>query len=147
MNRGGGRATFPLFGLSELGNTTFHFPNNPNLEGAAGNHNVTYAVFYTPMAKAFEDRIPLEARPYLLTYLLGQGYVSRRPKFQQLWKEVETERTRHQLLEACRPNVPFDARLEVVITEDDPSFLASFDHNALARVVVVDRLLVKVNSE
>ena len=35
--------------------------------------------------------------------------------------EVETERTRHVLLEACQPTVQLDARLEVVITEDDPS--------------------------
>ena len=56
MNRGGGRATFPLLGLSELGNTTFHFLNNPNLEGAMGNHNVTYAVFYTPYGKGFRGK-------------------------------------------------------------------------------------------
>jgi hypothetical protein len=102
-------------------------------------------VFYTPLAKSFEEQIPLQVRPYLLTYLLGRSYMSRKAKFRQLWNEVETERVRHELLEACQPNIPFDARLEVVITEDDPSFLASFNHKALARVIVVDRLLVKVN--
>ena len=46
MNSGRGRATFLLFGLSEIGNITFHLPNNPNLEGAVGNHNVTYVVIF-----------------------------------------------------------------------------------------------------
>ena len=38
---GGGVSSFPLFGLFELGNTIFYYPDNPNLEGAVGNHNVT----------------------------------------------------------------------------------------------------------
>ena len=46
--------------------------------------------------------------------------------------EVETERTRHVLLEACKLTVQLDARLEVVITEDDPSFLSSFNHKAIS---------------
>ena len=37
--------------------------------------------------------------------------------------EVETERTRHVLLEACQPTVQLDAQLEVVITEDDRSLI------------------------
>ena len=143
---GGGISSFPLFGLFELGNTIFYYPDNPNLEGAVGNHNVTYVVFYTPITKPLEELTPLRVRPYLLTYLLGRRYVSTKPKFRDVWNEVETERTRHVLLEACQPTVQLDAWLEVVITEDDPSFLASFNHKALARVVVVDRLLIKVNN-
>ena len=46
MNNGHDCATFLLFGLSEIGNITLHFPNNPNLEGAVGNHNMTYVVVF-----------------------------------------------------------------------------------------------------
>ncbi|MCG8625397.1 MAG: hypothetical protein MJE68_25795, partial [Proteobacteria bacterium] len=49
------------------------------------------------------------------------------------------ERTRHVLLEACQPTVQLDARLIVMITKDDPSFLSSFNNKALARVVVRER--------
>ena len=101
---------------------------------------------YTPITKPLEELTPLQVQPYLLTYLLGQRYVSTKPKFRDLWNEMETERTRDILLEACQPTVQLDARLEVVITEDDPSFLASFNHKALARVVVIDKLLVKVKN-
>lgn len=133
---GGGCSSFPLFGLFELGNTIY-YPNNPNLEGAVGNHSVTYVVFYTPITKPLEELSPLQVWPYLLTYLLGRRYVSTKPKFQDLWNKVETDRTRHGLLEACQPTVPLDAWLEVVITKDDPSFLVSFNHKALARIIVI----------
>ena len=62
-----------------------------------------------------------------------------------MWKEVETQRTKFELLEVLQPSVPLEARLEVVVTEDDPSFLDSFVHRNIGCLVVTDRLLVKVS--
>ena len=39
--------------------------------------------------------------------------------------------TKLELLEVCHPTVPFEARLEIVLTEDDPSFLAYIHHRTL----------------
>ena len=50
-----------------------------------------------------------------------------------------------QLIESNRLDVSLPARFEVVIMEDDPSFLGAFDHWAIVRLFVVDRLLVKVS--
>ena len=47
-------------------------------------------------------------------------------------------------MEVCHPTVPFDARLEMVLTEDD-AFLASINHRRLARSMVLDRLLIRVS--
>ena len=119
---------FPLFGLTELANLAVANPNNPNLEAAMGNRTVQYLHLYTPMVKPLQERLPLAVRPYLLTYLLGKGYVSRTSMFEHVWMEVNKERTGNELLEACRPNVPFDALLEVVVTEDDVPFMRCFNH-------------------
>lgn len=97
------------------------------------------------MVKAMEERVPLRVRPHLLTYLLGEEYVSSRDKkFGGVWQEVDSQRTKLELLEVCHPTVPHAARCEIVLTEDDPSFLGSILHRTLARMIVVDRLLIKV---
>ena len=70
-----------LFGLSELGSVFATNPRNSNLEEAGSGHNVTYVQLYTSMVKAMEQRVPLNVRPHLLTYLLGEGCVSSRDKF------------------------------------------------------------------
>ena len=57
---------------------------------------------------------------------------------------MDSKRTKVELLEACHPNIPFDTRFETVLTENDPSFLVHICHRALARFMVVDRLLVQV---
>ena len=104
-----------------------------------------YLQAYTPFVKALEDRIPLVSRPNLLTYLLGQRYVSTSPKFKRVWEEVSTERTKHELMEVARTDVPFAARMEVVIAGSDLSFMAEFDHRSIAQLVLDNRLLVKVS--
>lgn len=135
----------PLFGLSELGSAYAADPTNPDLTEGVDGHRVTYVQLYTSTVKAMESRVPLQGRPHLLTYLLGEGYVSTSRRFREVWQEVDTQRTKLELLEACQPDVPFDARFELVLTEDDPSFLASIRHRALVRSLVLDGLLVQVS--
>jgi hypothetical protein len=82
---------FPLFGLSELGNVVSHNPRNPNLESAISGARVPYIQLYTSMVKAMVERVPLQVRPNLLTYLLREGYVRSRPKkFGEVWREVDS---------------------------------------------------------
>ena len=122
-------------------------PTNPALDEALGEERcITYILFYTPTVKAMEDRVPLAVRPNLLTYLLGEGYMSESAKFKHVWDEVRTEWTFYELLEVVNPEVPIDARMELVITESDTSYLASFGHRRLARMILKDRLLVKVSA-
>ena len=45
------------------------------------------------------------SNPHLLTYLFGEGYISEREKFGQVWQEVDTKRTRLELVEIFRPTV------------------------------------------
>ena len=66
---------------------------------------------YTSTIKAMEDHEPLQVRPHLLTHLLGAGYVSSREKFRNVWWEVDSRRTKLELMEIFQPTVPFDARL------------------------------------
>ena len=40
-----------------------------------------YVQLYTSMVKAMEQWVPLNVRPHLLMYLLGEGCVSSRDKF------------------------------------------------------------------
>ena len=51
----------------------------------------------------------------------------------------------HEVLELVHPAEPFQARLEIVVTDKDMSFLSSFDHQLLARRVIKDGLLIKVS--
>lgn len=139
------RRAFPLFGLTELANVYVPSPRNPFVEAATGGHKVTFLQHYTPMVKAMENEPSLRVRPHLLTYLLGAKYVSKRAKFKQVWDEVNTQRTLHELLELMHPTVPFDARMEVVITDNNVSFLSSFCHKRLARAVMREGLLIKVS--
>ena len=134
-----------MFGLSELGNITCKSPRNADLDSAIGDHNVTFMQMYTPIIKSTDEKEPLMLRPHLLTYLLGREYVSKRPKFNSIWKEVDTQRTKLELLEMCHPSVPFDARVEVVITGDSPLFLSDFHHHRLLKLLVTDKLLVRVS--
>ncbi len=135
-----------MFGLSELGNIHARTPRNSDLNLAIGGHNVTFVQMYTSIIKSTDEKEPLMLRPHLLTYLLGREYVSKRPKFLSVWKEVDTQKTKLEILEMCHPNVPFDARFEVVITEDDPQFLADFRHHQLLKLLVTDALLVRVSA-
>ena len=75
---------------------------------------------------------------------LGEGYVSSRDKLGEVWQEVDLQRTKLELLEVCHPTVSYAARCELMLTDDDPSFLGSILHRTLARMIVVDRLLIKV---
>ena len=119
-------------------------PRNPSLQAAVGARDLPYVQFYTPLVKAMEEQVPLASKPNL-TYLLGEGYVSGSHKFRSMWQEVDTQRTKHELLEAVHPTVPMEARLEVVLTDEDPGFLTSFRHHTIACMVVAGRLLVKVS--
>ena len=130
--------------MSELGNITAGMPTHPVLQWAVGDRCVTYAQFYTPTAKAMDERVPLKGHPYLLTYLLGKVYVSTQSKFKHLWDEISTHRTFYELLEVVHPSVPLNARMEIVVTDDDTSFLASHGHHRLTRRFIKDGLLVKV---
>ena len=62
-----------------------------------------------------------------------------------MWEEVHTQRAMHEVLELVHPAEPFQARLEIVVTDKDMSFLSSFDHQLLARRVIKDGLLIKVS--
>ena len=66
----------------------------------------------------------------------------RASKFDGVWSEVESKKTRRELIEIYDPSVAVEARFEVVITEDDPSFLSHFHYRTIARLLV---LLVKVS--
>jgi hypothetical protein len=105
---------------------------------------LTYVQLYTPFIKGMDERVPLVARPHLLTYMLGERYVQTNKKFKKVWDEVRTHRTRKELMEMANPSVAFEARLEVVVTGGDLSFLSSFDHTIIAQAVVNNRLLIKV---
>jgi hypothetical protein len=145
----GHHVSFPLFGLTELANVHVHTPRSSVVEAATGGR-VTFLQHYTPMVKSMQQGenpvrdMLLMAHPHLLTYLLGTGYVSKRPKFKRIWEEVNTQRTLHEILEAVHPSVPFEARMEVVITDRNLSFLSSFRHEYVARAAIRDGLLVKV---
>ena len=93
---------------------------------------------YTPSVKALEDRVPLVGRPNLLTYMLGEQYISRNPKFKTVWDEVRMERTKHELLEVIHPGVPLEARLELVIGGSNFSFLSTLNHGSIAQRVLDD---------
>lgn len=137
--------TFPLFSLWELGNLTVKDPMQQVLEEAIGPRGrLTYVQLYTPFVKGMDERVPLVARPHLLTYMLGEQYIQTNKKFKKVWDEVRTHRTRKELMEIANPSVAFEARLEVVVTGGDLSFLSSFDHASIAQAVVDDRLLIKV---
>ena len=121
-------------------------PRPPALQAALGEECATYIQFYTPIVKAMEERVPLAGHPNLLTYLLGEAYVSTHTKFKCVWDEVRTFRTYFELLEAVHPSVPLDARMEMVVTAADTSFLESFGHRRLTRTILRDRLLIKVRA-
>ena len=60
--------TFSRFSLWELGNVTVTFPLHDVLEDAVGpSARLMYLQLYTPFVKAMEERVPLVARPHLLT--------------------------------------------------------------------------------
>ena len=76
-----------------------------NLQEITTDINISYLQAYTSTVKVTEDREPLQVKPHLLTYLFGEGYVSGREKFGQVWQEVDTKRTRLKLVEIFRPTV------------------------------------------
>ena len=138
--------SFALFGLSELGNVLVENPNNALIQAAVEGH-VTYIQMYIPFVKGMMVKNPLTFCPHLFTYLLGKEYVRVRDKFKKVWAEVNTKRTLHELLELIHPTVPFDARLELVMTGSDASFLSTLDHRSLAKAVLSERLLIMVSSQ
>ena len=127
-----------------MGNVKAVMPHHPALQAAIGEECATYIQFYTPTVKAMEERVPLAGHPNLLTYLLGEAYVSTHAKFKRIWDEVRTYRTYFELLEVVHPSVPLDARLEVVVTAADTSFLSSFGHRRLTPTILRDGLLIKM---
>ena len=86
--------------------------------------------------KAMEERVPLHVMPHLERGTSAAGTSS--VKSGRRWTRSE------RLLEVCHPTVPYAVRCELVLTDDDPSFLGSILHRTLARMIVVDRLLIKV---
>ena len=119
--------TFLLFSRWDIGNLMVKFPVHPVLEEAVGSlARLVYLQLYTPMIKAMEERVPLIAKPHLLTYMLGEDYVKNSPKFKKVWDEVNSGRTRKELIELSRIGEPFEARLKVVVTGRDFSFLPHF---------------------
>ena len=90
------RSNYPPFGLMELGNfTASSWPKIPALvqDAAFEGHPVVFAQCYTPTVKGMENRVPLLAHPNLLTYLLGEAYVSQNARFHQVWEEVQVGNT------------------------------------------------------
>ena len=141
------RNKYPLFGLTELGSVTSSWPRIPALKAALGGDRfIPYAQCYSTTVKGLEIRVPLLARPNLLTYLLGEVYVSESARFRAVWDEVNTQRTLHEILEVISPTVALEARLEVVVTDANTSFLGTFMHRRLSRAVVREGLLVKVST-
>ena len=121
------------------------FPVHDELEAAVGpSATLMYLQLYTPFVKAMEERVPLVARPHLLSYMLGEECIRKNRRFKKIWDEVHSGRTRSELMEIASTSEPFEARLEVVLMGSDLSFLSQFDHMKLAQAVVDDRLLVKV---
>ena len=121
------------------------FPVHDVLEDAVGpSARLMYLQLYTPFVKAMEERVPLVARPHLLTYMLGEEYIKTNRRFRTIWDEVHSERTKRELMEIVSTGEPFEARLEVVLMGSDLSFLSEFDHTKIAQEVVDDRLLMKV---
>ena len=57
--------------------------------------------------------MPLIAKPHLLTYMLGEDYIKNSPKF-KVWDEMNSGRTRKELIELSRIDEPFEARFKVV---------------------------------
>jgi hypothetical protein len=139
-------ASLPLFGLTELGNVYVQKPQNPCLEAALGGHEVIFLQHYTSTVKALEEQVPLSTGPNLLSISPGTGYVGSSPRLAEVWQEVKKERTRLKLEEIAEPRFQLDARFEIVITDDDPSFLSSIRHGKVAELLVQDGLLVKVNT-
>lgn len=99
------RSEYPLFGLTELGNFTAGWPKIPAMDAAFEGHPVVFAQCYTPTVKGMENRVPLLAHPNLLTYLLGEAYVSQNARFHQVWEEVSTQRTLHEIMEMVSPTI------------------------------------------
>ena len=90
------------------------FPVHPVLEEAVGpSARLVYLQLYTPMIKVMEERVPPIAKPHLLTYMLGKDYVKNSPKF-KVWDEVNSGRTRKELIELSRIDERFEARFKVV---------------------------------
>ena len=56
-------------------------------------------------------------------------------------------RTQRELQEMVSATAPLPARLELVVTDIDTTFLASFRHRDLSRAIVREGLLVKVSAE
>ena len=135
-----------LFGLTEIGSLYIRNPINPGLQAAVGEHNIVFMQHYTPWVKALEEKVILKGRPHLLAYLLGLNYIRNRLKFKNVWNEVGRDRTRLELEEIADPHLPMDARFEVVITEEDSSFLSFIDHRLVTKQIIMDRLLVRVRS-
>ena len=73
------------FGLYELANVYMPMPFCPALHAAVGNYPVVHLQHYTPFIKGMDNDVaPLLERPHLMTYLLGEGYISKRPKFKSV---------------------------------------------------------------
>jgi hypothetical protein len=54
-----------------------------------GGHKVMFVHHYTPTVKALEEWVPPFAKPNLLTYLLGTGYLGSSRRLAKVWQEVK----------------------------------------------------------
>ena len=63
----------------------------------------------------------------------------------QVWDEVRTKHTLYKMLEMFPEAVPLHARFEVVVTDSNMSFLATFRYRHLSRAIIRKGLLVKVS--
>ena len=140
------RSKYPLFGLTELGNMVCTWPKIPALhvDAPLGDCLIMYAQCYSSTVKGLENRVPLlhVARPNLLTYHLREAYMSQNSRFRPVWEEVHTQRMLNEILEIVHLTVALDASMEVVVTDINTSFLVSFTHHRLSRVIIGEGLLV-----
>ena len=66
---------FPLFSLWELGNLTIKGPVQQVVEEAIGPRGrLAYVQLYTPFIKGMDERVPLVARPHLLTCWMSSTF-------------------------------------------------------------------------
>ena len=138
--------TFLLFSLWDIGNLMVKFPVHPVLEEAVGPlARLVYLQLYTLMIEEMEERVPLIAKPHLLTCMLSEDYVKNSPKFKKVWDEVNSGRTGKELIELSKIGEPFEARLEVVMTGMDFSFLPHFMqyfHSYQMRAIYLPHIII-----
>ena len=111
-------------------------PRNPGLEALAGKE-IMHIKHYTPIVKEMVLVQLLLTKPHLLTLLLGELYVS---------KEVSTGMTAKELVMVHPLDVPLEARVKLVMTDNPSHHLSQYRHMETVGLLVTDRLVVKVRT-